>query len=831
MMKHIHITPASYGSVYRNGQMSAMEMEFNPIQPPSLWRQRLLVVGLTLMIIPIFVFAASRSRFNLANTTIQTGTHLEESAISSMFIQFCNDHQKVYSSEEEKEFRFKVFQENLQLIKVRNDQEIKNGGTAVHGITMFSDLTTEEFSKRYFGSMERTDLESNSHSDSHSSSHSSDVLQIRTQQIERATSIPVEITNIFDKRQLSSSSSSTSLAVRNWANSYTTPVKDQGTCGCCYAFGAVEQLETDAIRKKLLDKNTPLSTQQIVACNTNYPAGGGECNGGNAQMALNWVETAGGLMYEIDYPYESSDGVTPSCTYMPNSPDGMISLSSVIEVSGEDAMLNHVLHTGPLAARFFNSELIQTYTSGVFAGCPTSSSDKGYAHVIQITGVNTDATPPYWIIRNSWSSRWGLDGYFYIKYGVNMCGLSSGFYTDPLLANSKAPTSTPTKNPNPNMNTHKPTAKPTFSAAPSSRNLFESMTAVTFNGNHKVEYPNGLGFSLTKTFSIALWVRTTSKSGTQVLVSIGSQPGAWGGFDVLLIGGALGILDSCSNGAMTFLPDVNVATGVRTHIALVKKGAKYNVFVNGKSYVFTVAAGDCAVYKTDNLYLGWDPAINCWFTGTIDCVHVFNTLIRQEFVQGLYETESAGPPAVPSLQPTGVSMGDNVAMLGSNTIFDGTTTIPANGMITLPFTFINEFSITMWFTAGSIINTTPNYLGLVQIDKFVLVMKNKKLGILESCAGSLGMVLYPLNANQRYFFALSKTGRDYKFCYNGGTLCGVLKMGMDCTYDNKAAIGEGDARLQSISQDTHFVGSLSKVTIYNKALSQEQIQQIKNEGP
>eukprot|EP00607_Mallomonas_marina_P003224 CAMPEP_0182426038 /NCGR_PEP_ID=MMETSP1167-20130531/12517_1 /TAXON_ID=2988 /ORGANISM="Mallomonas Sp, Strain CCMP3275" /LENGTH=774 /DNA_ID=CAMNT_0024607193 /DNA_START=269 /DNA_END=2593 /DNA_ORIENTATION=- len=772
---------------------------------------------------PFVMYASSKSGNKAAESVVSPAYQLEESAAFSMFSEFCALHAKSYTSEEEKSYRFNVFKENLQLIAERNEQEVKNGGTAVHGVNQFSDLTKVEFSKQYLGSMERQ-VEQN---------HDAEIGHVKTLKLERAAFIPTEIYDINEARKKRELSSSTAFGVQDWTSLYTTPMKEQGTCGSCYAFAGVSQLESDAIRLNLLDKNSPLSTQQIVSCNTNYPAGGGTCNGGNAQMALNWAGTVGGLMYDVDYPYTSEDGDTNACSFTPNSPDTIVSLSSVTDIYGEADMANYVMSTGPLGTRFVDAELIQSYTTGVFAGCPNPSTTT-YGHAVQITGVNTNANPPYWIMRNSWGSRWGQDGYFYMKYGVGMCGIQYGFYTAPVFANSKTPTFTPTRNPNPDMNTAIPTAQPTPSAAPTARYEFSATDSVTYDGStSKVTYNDGLGFSVSKTFSIAAWVTTTSTSGTQVLVSVGSTPGAWGGFDLVLTGGNPGILDSCSNGVVTYLPSVQVATGTRTHIALVKKGANYNIFVNGQSYKFTVAAGDCTTYNTDVVYLGWDAAINCWYDGTMDGVHMYNTILRQEYIQGLYETETPSTTAsVPSPAPApGPGAGAAYSVFSNSQYFDGSSTVPPTGMLTLPFTFTDKFSVTLWMSADPIINSTPDYLGLVVIENWVFLLKDKKVGILENCAGSLGIVGYPLNANQEYFLAVSKDGRDYKFCFNGGVLCGVLTMGMDCTYQNEAEVGEGDARLQSITANSHFVGTLSKVKIHDYALSQEEIQAIKDEGP
>ena len=75
---------------------------------------------------------------------------------------------------------------------------------------------------------------------------------------------------------------------------YTTAVKNQCRCGCCWAFAAVEQIESDAIRTKNWSVNSPLSTAQACEC-TYSPSNLNGCDGGWPDDAYDYVKSVGGI--------------------------------------------------------------------------------------------------------------------------------------------------------------------------------------------------------------------------------------------------------------------------------------------------------------------------------------------------------------------------------------------------------------------------------------------------------------------------------------------------------------------------------------------------------
>jgi len=120
----------------------------------------------------------------------------------------------------------------------------------------------------------------------------------------------------------------------DWSGKLTTPVKDQGYCGSCWAFSATEQIESDSMRT--LGTSYILSPEQIVQCDsTSYG-----CSGGWTENAYNYVKKAGGIETNAAYPYTSYQGATGRCASVSSS--FVIGVTSYYTVSGESNMATYV---------------------------------------------------------------------------------------------------------------------------------------------------------------------------------------------------------------------------------------------------------------------------------------------------------------------------------------------------------------------------------------------------------------------------------------------------------------------------------------------------------
>jgi len=194
------------------------------------------------------------------------------------------------------------------------------------------------------------------------------------------------------------------------AKGKTTPVKDQGQCGSCWAFSTTETVESAILMAN--KKVVPLAPQEIVDCDGSDSG----CNGGDPQEALGWVKQQGGLDTEQCYPYTAQDG---TCASSQCSPAGNV--AQVIPIgSDESATYTALGKYGPLSI-CADASSWSNYQGGVLTGDQCGSD---VDHAIQLTGYSPDQGG-YWIVRNSWGSDWGENGFIYLQYGQNTCDMTS----------------------------------------------------------------------------------------------------------------------------------------------------------------------------------------------------------------------------------------------------------------------------------------------------------------------------------------------------------------------------------------------------------------------
>ena len=96
----------------------------------------------------------------------------------------------------------------------------------------------------------------------------------------------------------------------------------------------------------------------------------------------------------------------------------MVTVTGFTKIPEETDMANYVLSTGPLSV-CVDAATWSTYTSGILSVCGSQVD-----HCVQAVGVDTGASP-YWIVRNSWGTDWGVNGYIYLAYGQDTCAIAS----------------------------------------------------------------------------------------------------------------------------------------------------------------------------------------------------------------------------------------------------------------------------------------------------------------------------------------------------------------------------------------------------------------------
>jgi len=196
-----------------------------------------------------------------------------------------------------------------------------------------------------------------------------------------------------------------------------TGVKDQGSCGSCWSFSTTGSLEGAYYLKYKTLKS--FSEQQLVSCDENDHG----CNGGWMDTAFEWVKSNGGLASEADYPYTSGTGTSGTCKTTGYTNDPKVAPTSYTDVkTGSVSALQSAVAQQPVSIAIqANQRSFQSYSSGVLTGRCGQNLDHGVLLVGY--GTWTDGTP-YWKVKNSWGSSWGMDGYILIERSdADLCGV------------------------------------------------------------------------------------------------------------------------------------------------------------------------------------------------------------------------------------------------------------------------------------------------------------------------------------------------------------------------------------------------------------------------
>jgi C1A family cysteine protease len=200
-------------------------------------------------------------------------------------------------------------------------------------------------------------------------------------------------------------------------NNYVTPVRNQGGCGSCVAFGSIANMETTyQIVKNNPSSGIDFSEAQLFYC---YARSQGRvCGFHNESNAGWWVGPAmdslkQGISDEKCYPYDGSkdQNCTDLCS---DSASRSKKISGWHEITNINDMKTWIATKGPLTTCFtVYSDFYYHYESGIYHY--TSGTVIG-GHCVCVVGYS-DADNGYWICKNSWGTGWGESGYFCIGYG------------------------------------------------------------------------------------------------------------------------------------------------------------------------------------------------------------------------------------------------------------------------------------------------------------------------------------------------------------------------------------------------------------------------------
>lgn len=283
---------------------------------------------------------------------------------------------KKYITEADISYRRMVYNTNMAYIRKQNAK----GKTHTLGETPFSDMTFEEFKSKYL--------------------------------MKEPVSNP-------DIGLLEADTGFRSPANINWRTAgVVSQVKDQGQCGSCWAFSAIGSLESaTAIKNKNLIE---FSEQELIDCSKKYHNNG--CNGGMPTYAFDYI-LANKISLESAYPYTGKQG---TCNSKKKSLKQAITGYKTLKSPHVSELIN-VLNQQPVSVGIEVQDDFMHYVNGIYT--PGKKCGDNLNHGVVAVGYNitADGSDDYFIVKNSWTSDWGENGYIRMAIGTGrgICGIAN----------------------------------------------------------------------------------------------------------------------------------------------------------------------------------------------------------------------------------------------------------------------------------------------------------------------------------------------------------------------------------------------------------------------
>ncbi|XP_022136376.1 low-temperature-induced cysteine proteinase-like [Momordica charantia] len=300
--------------------------------------------------------------------------------VMALYREWCAKHGKQHNGlGAERENRFEIFKDNLKYIDEINSQNLPYR----LGLNVFADLTNDEYRSKYLGPKRAAGSRRNKTSSRYH------------------PRLGDNLPDSIDWREKGA----------------VVGVKDQGSCGSCWAFSTIAAVE--GINQIVTGDLISLSEQELVDCDNSYNEG---CNGGLMDYAFEFIINNGGIDTEEDYPYNGFDS---SCIqYKKNAKVVSIDDYEDVPVNNEKALQKAVANQVVAVAIEGGGRSYQLYESGIFTGRCGTALDHG----VNVVGYGSEGGVDYWIVRNSWGKSWGEKGYIRMQRNVpsknGLCGIA-----------------------------------------------------------------------------------------------------------------------------------------------------------------------------------------------------------------------------------------------------------------------------------------------------------------------------------------------------------------------------------------------------------------------
>ncbi|KAL4432910.1 hypothetical protein ABPG74_014424 [Tetrahymena malaccensis] len=295
---------------------------------------------------------------------------------------------RAFLNDEEKLFRQLVFFENFQKVQDHNSQDHHTYSLALN---QFSDMTEEEFAEKVLMKSHVVDLH-----------------------IKQAASNNSTNSTTGGSASSNSTSNNTSVTIDWRTKGAVSSVKNQGQCGSCWTFSAAGLMESfNFIKNKNL---TNFSEQQLVDCVNSangYSSNG--CNGGWPASCLDYASKFG-ITTLSSYPYVA---VQKKCNITGTNNGYKPQAWKRIPNTSKD--LQSALNSSPVSI-VVDASTWGHYRSGIYNGCNQTHIQLN--HAVLAVGYDSQGN---WIVKNSWGTGWGEQGYIRLAPN-NTCGILSYNY-------------------------------------------------------------------------------------------------------------------------------------------------------------------------------------------------------------------------------------------------------------------------------------------------------------------------------------------------------------------------------------------------------------------